>query len=68
MSLGTLLGGALVAAGETVLGREWALRTPFLVAAAMHVALLVYVAPRLTTRRIEQARVQASNTAGNVDS
>lgn len=29
---------------------------------------LIYVVPRLTTPRIEQARAQASNAAGNVDS
>lgn len=68
ISLGTALGGAMVTLGETVVGREWALRLPFLVGAALHIAILIYVVPRLTTARIEQARAQASNAAGNVDS
>src|SRR5699024_9136209 len=32
ISLGTLLGGVLVSVGEPFLGREWALRAPFLLA------------------------------------
>ena len=68
ISLGTLLGGALVTVGETFLDRDNALRAPFLVAAALHVALFAYAAPRLTTANIDEAKAQASNAAGSVAS
>lgn len=59
ISIGTLLGGLLVTLGEPVLGREWALRTPFLIAGVMSVLLLVYAAPRINTAQIEAATVAA---------
>lgn len=58
--LGSLFGGALVAVGEPVLGREWALRAPFLVAAAVFAVLLAYARPRINTARIEQARAEVA--------
>lgn len=64
MPLGSLLGGAIVAIVEPVAGREWGLRTPFLVAAAVYVGLLFYAQPRLGTRQIEAAR-QASRDQGS---
>lgn len=59
MPIGSLLGGAIVAIVEPAAGREWALRTPFLMAAAIYVALLFYAMPRLSSRRIEAARETA---------
>lgn len=56
ISLGTLLGGVLVSLGEPLLGREWALRMPFLVAGVVHLALLLIALPRLTTPAIEAAQ------------
>jgi len=59
ISLGTLLGGVLVSAGEPFLGREWALRAPFLLAGAAYVVLLLLTLPRLTTAKIEAAQAAA---------
>lgn len=63
ISLGTLLGGVLVSAGEPFLGREWALRLPFLLAGAAYVLLLVLALPRLTTAKIEAAQAAAEAEA-----
>lgn len=59
ISLGTLLGGLLVTVAEPVLGREWALRAPFVVVAIIHVLLLAYALPRINTARIDAATVAA---------
>lgn len=56
MPLGSLLGGLLVVAAEPLFGREWALRAPYLVAAAITLGLYVYALPRLNTTRIEEAK------------
>ena len=63
ISLGTLLGGVLVSAGEPFLGREWALRMPFLLAGAAYVVLLLLALPRLTTAKIEAAQAAAEGAA-----
>ncbi|TDD64148.1 MFS transporter [Jiangella aurantiaca] len=68
ISLGTLLGGVLVTVGDTWLSREWSLRLPFLVAAAVHVLMVVYALPRLTNGRIAEAKAQASKAEDSVDS
>lgn len=72
LSVGTLLGGVLVTVGDVWLSRENALRLPFLVAAALHVVMVIYALPRLTTARIEAAKAaaaaQASNAEDSVDS
>ncbi len=47
MPLGAMAGGALVARLEPSLGRELALRAPFLTAAALCLCLLLYVIARL---------------------
>jgi MFS family permease len=59
ISLGTLLGGVLVSLGEPVLGREWALRMPFLLAGVAHLLLLLVVVPRINTPAIEAAQAAA---------
>ena len=62
MPIGSVLGGLLVAVAEPLVGREWALRTPFLLAAAMTGALFLYALPRLNSARIEEARGKATAT------
>jgi MFS family permease len=59
MPIGSALGGVLVAVAEPVLGREWALRLPFLVAAVITAGLFVYALPRLNSARIEEAKQRA---------
>jgi MFS family permease len=59
MPIGAALGGVVVALAEPGLGREWALRGPFLVAALINAALFVYALPRLNTARIEEAKQRA---------
>ncbi len=59
MPIGSLLGGVIVAAVDPMLGREWALRTPFLVAFVVHTALYFYARPRLNSRQIDRARAEA---------
>lgn len=63
MPIGSALGGLVVALAEPLLGREWALRSPFLLAAAMTVGLFVYVLPRLNSSRIDEARARAESSA-----
>ncbi|NDL60797.1 MFS transporter [Phytoactinopolyspora mesophila] len=62
ISLGSLLGGVVVTIGEPLFGREWALRAPFLLAAAIHVVLLVYALPRINTAQIDAARAAAERS------
>lgn len=59
ISIGTLLGGVLVSAGEPFVGREWALRMPFLVAGTATLLLLIVALPRLNTTKIEAAQAAA---------
>lgn len=54
MSIGAFLGGAIVSLGEPLVGRAWALRSPFLVGAAIHLLLYVYALPRLNSERIAE--------------
>ncbi|HLS45218.1 MAG TPA: MFS transporter [Ornithinicoccus sp.] len=59
ISVGTLLGGVLVSVGEPYLGREWALRLPFLLAGVAHLLLLIVALPRLNTTQIKAAEAAA---------
>ena len=59
MPIGSALGGVVVAVVEPALGREWALRAPFLLAGAITAALFFYAAPRLNSTRIEEAKEKA---------
>lgn len=63
MPVGSALGGVVVAVAQPVTGRQWALRSPFLVAAAITAVLFVYALPRLNSLRIEEARNRAETTA-----
>lgn len=56
MPIGAGLGGLVVAVAEPAVGREWALRFPFVLAAAMTALLFVYALPRLNSKRIDEAR------------
>lgn len=56
MPIGAGLGGLVVAVAQPAVGREWALRFPFLLAAAMTAFLFVYALPRLNSKRIDEAR------------
>ena len=56
--IGSLLGGLIVAGAEPLLGREWALRSPFLIAAVVTLGLFFYALPRLNSERIAEARAE----------
>lgn len=56
--LGSLLGGLIVAGAEPVLGREWALRSPFLIATAITAGLFIYALPRLNSACIAEAKIE----------
>ncbi len=59
MSIGALLGGALVSVTGPLVGRDWSLRIPFLVTAGIQLLMLLYAVPRFNTRRIEEAEQAA---------
>lgn len=60
IAIGTLLGGLLVAAMEPAVGREWALRLPFLVSGVVQLALLIWAWPRIGNGQIARARAAAA--------
>jgi MFS family permease len=59
MPIGAFLGGVLVTALEPVAGREWALRSPWLVAGAVYALVLLAAGRRLSTQAIEAAKAAA---------
>ncbi len=61
MSIGPLLGGLIVELAEPVVGREWALRMPFLITGVMGLLLLFYALPRINTAQIRAAEGAASS-------
>lgn len=63
MPIGAALGGAVVAATQPFVGREWALRWPFLAAAVITAGLFVYALPRLNSSRIDEAKRMAEETS-----
>ena len=63
MPVGAVLGGLIVALTDSFASRELALRMPWLVAGVLNLALFVYAAPKLTTKKIEAARAAATQTA-----
>lgn len=62
MPIGSLIGGGVVALGATVASREFGLRAPFWLAAAVFAGLLAYSLPTLNTARIRQAEAEAEST------
>jgi MFS family permease len=63
MPIGAALGGAVVAVTQPFVGREWALRWPFLAAALITAGLFVYALPRLNSSRIDEAKRMAEETS-----
>lgn len=61
MPIGSLLGGIAIAITESLGDRELALRMPWLIGGTLHIGLILYAGPRLTTARIEAARSSASD-------
>jgi MFS family permease len=59
MPIGSALGGVVVAVTQPTLGREWALRSPYIVAAVITLGLFVYAWPRLNSSRIDEAKATA---------
>jgi MFS family permease len=59
MPIGSIVGGALVAAVEFFGPREWALRSPFLVGGTLSLILFLFARKILTTERIEAAKANA---------
>lgn len=59
MPIGTILGGVLVSVVEDAASRDLGLRSPFVVGVAVHILLLVVVAPKLRTQVIEAAKADA---------
>jgi hypothetical protein len=59
MPIGSALGGVVVAISQPILGREWALRSPYIVAAIITLGLFVYAWPRLNSSRIEEAKARS---------
>jgi MFS family permease len=60
--IATLFGGLLVTVNVHFMNREWALRSTFLVATALGVVLFFYAVPKLTTKKIEAARLGGAPT------
>ncbi|MGH8912232.1 MAG: MFS transporter [Acidimicrobiia bacterium] len=61
MSIGALLGGAVVSVFEPLVGREWALRLPFLVGGAIQLLTYVYALPRLNSSRIAETEAATAD-------
>jgi MFS family permease len=68
MPIGAVLGGLIVVLAEPLVGREWALRVPFIFAALVHLALFLYAVPNLNTGRIEEARAMAKSQESGMES
>ncbi len=64
MSVGALVGGTVVTLSESLVGREWALRLPFLVAGAIYLVTFGYALPRLNSARIAETERSVAGVAG----
>ena len=60
MPIGSVLGGVIVYVADRYGSREFALRLPWFIAGVLHIVLFAFAAPKLTTAKIESARVAAS--------
>ncbi len=65
LSVGTGLGGALAAALEGPLGREWALASPFLASGVIDLALAITLVLVITARKVDLALNDADAEAGS---
>lgn len=54
MSIGALIGGSVVSVAEPLVGREWALRLPFLIAGGIYFVTWLYGLGRLNSERIAE--------------
>jgi MFS family permease len=59
--IGTLIGGIIVDFLEISVNREFALRAPYFFSAALGLVLFFFAAPKLTTAKIEKARLEGRN-------
>lgn len=59
MSVGALVGGALVTGFGPVVGREWSLRMPFLVASGLGLMIWIWAGPKLSARAIADTEAAA---------
>lgn len=59
MPIGSLIGGLIIVVTDTFGSRELALRMPWLIAGVAYFVLFAFAAPKLTTAKIEAARVSA---------
>jgi MFS family permease len=66
MPIGAALGGLTVTVVDAVASRDWALRATWLLNAAIHLALWSFGRAKLTTAKIEAARV-AGALSGSAD-
>jgi len=62
MPVGAVLGGLIVAGTDVFASRELALRMPWFIAGAGHLALFAFAAAKLTTSKIEAARAEVGTT------
>ncbi|CAN5879946.1 MFS transporter [soil metagenome] len=60
MSIGALIGGTVVTGSESLVGREWALRLPFLLAGGIYLLTFLYALPRLNSARIAETESSAA--------
>ena len=58
MPIGAAIGGLTVVVVSTFADREWALRSTWLVSAAIHIGLFLFGRSKLTTAKIEAARAE----------
>lgn len=56
MPIGSMLAGLTILVAEGFVSRETALRTPWLVAGVLHMAVILYAGPKLTSQKIQAAR------------
>lgn len=62
LSIGSLIGGIVVSAGEPMVGREWALRLPFVVASALQLLIWVWAGPKLKSDAIAEVEAAVEPT------
>lgn len=63
MSIGALVGGAVVSLAEPSIGREMALRSPFLVAAGLQLAIWVLIGPKLNSAAIAETEASVERAS-----
>ncbi|NDE71124.1 MAG: MFS transporter [Actinobacteria bacterium] len=61
--IGSFVGGLIVSLSSHFLGRESSLRIPYFVAAILSTFIFIFAAPRLTTAKIEETRLEAAKKA-----